>query len=403
MPEVCVMTTVSVIQMIDINIISIIVLVIILIAISGYREKGMIQYKLFDLLLILGIWLNCLEICSSVFDASFGWTGMTAWWLNSVFNVLLYCTVPLPAAVWLLYAQYQIFHDVSLLRRTSFLLTPLIALNAFLSVLSVQTGWFFKIGSDNAYHRGEYFLIHVIIAFGILAAACLLIFSNRRLLEKRNFYALLLYVVPQVVGSLLQVTIYGLYLNWPFMMLSVLIVFMHIQSRGQYTDSLTGTYNQRHFEQILNIRINRVDEEARFALIMADIDDFRKINDTYGHKTGDEALQKTADILRSGLRKDDLIARIAGDRFYIMLEIADENILQAAVKRLSDKFVSFNQASGLPFSIKPSICGLIYDPDVGLTAQQFISRINQLINKEKARRLAESLSTEPAITLIDRS
>jgi len=390
------MAAVSLIEIIDLNIVSIFVLVIILVAASGYREKGMIQYRLFDLLIILAIWLNGLEILGRVFDASVGVSGIAAWWLNSIFNALLYCSVPLPAAVWLIYAQYQIFHDIALLRRTLLLLTPLLALNAFLSILSPKTGWFFLVNSENYYARGDLFLIHALIALGILAAAILLIISNRHLLEKRNFWALLLFAVPQIVGSTLQLTLFGLSFNWPFMMLSVLIVFMHIQSRGQYTDSLTGTYNQRHFEQIINIRINRVDEPSRFALLLADLDDFRKINDDFGRKTGDEALQTTVDLIRNCLRKDDLIARVGGDDFFMLLELDDEAAMNNAIRRLYGKFASFNTDSSLPYRLDPTICGQIYEPETGLTAEQFLLRVETQVRKEKARRLAETLSVNGA-------
>jgi len=387
------MPAVPLIETIDLNFVSIIVLIIILVAASGYREKGMIQYRLFDLLIILAIWLNGLEILGRVFDASMGMTGPAAWWLNSIFNAILYTSVPLPAAVWLIYAQYQIFHDTALMRRTILLLTPLLALNAFLSILSPKTGWFFSVSKDNLYARGDLFLIHIFIALGILAAACLLIISNRHLLEKRNYWALLLFAVPQIIGSTLQLSFFGLSFNWPFMMLSVLIVFMHIQSHGQYTDSLTGTYNQRHFEQIINIRISRPDEPARFTLLMADLDDFRKINDEFGRKTGDEALQATVELLRQGLRKDDLIARVGGDDFFMLLEIDNETALDNAVQRLNGKFNDFNANSGLPYRLDPTICGLVYDPDSGLSAEQFLVKVESLVRKEKARRLAESLSS----------
>lgn len=390
------MSTVPMIITIDINIISVLVLVIILIAASGFREKGMIQYRLFDILILLGVILNILEILGRVFDASFGVTGLAALWMNTIANVLLYCLVPLPAAVWLIYAQYQIFHDTNLMRRTILLLTPLMALNAFLAVLSPRTSWFFTIDSNNFYHRGDYFLIHVLIAFGIVAAACLLIISNRQILEKRNFYALLLYILPQLIGSILQCFIYGLSMNWPFMMLSILIVFLHIQSKGQYTDSLTGTYNQRHFEQIIKIRINRTDEPARFALLLADIDDLRKINNEYGHKAGDDALLVTADIIRKCLRKGDLIARVGGDEFYILLELSDEGAMKNAIRRLYNQFAAYNQSSGYKYQISPSICGLVYDPETAMTADQFLHEVDILMSKEKARRLAESLCVSSA-------
>jgi diguanylate cyclase (GGDEF)-like protein len=117
---------------------------------------------------------------------------------------------------------------------------------------------------------------------------------------------------------------------------------------------------------------------------MADLDDFRKINDEFGRKTGDEALQTTVDLLRQGLRKDDLIARVGGDDFFILLEIDNEIALNNAVQRLNRKFADYNAKSGLPYRLDPTICGLVYDPAGGLNAEQFLMKVESLVRQEKS-------------------
>lgn len=82
-----------------------------------------------------------------------------------------------------------------------------------------------------------------------------------------------------------------------------------------YTDVLTGLYSRRYFyKKVSNKRI-----KPPFSLLLIDIDNFKSINDTYGHVVGDFVLRQFADILRNNARKDDVIARWGGDEFVMAL------------------------------------------------------------------------------------
>ncbi len=172
------------------------------------------------------------------------------------------------------------------------------------------------------------------------------------------------------------------------MALSVLIIFVHIQIRGEYTDSLTGTYNRNHFERILDIRVNRFDADDRFALILADIDNLHELNQRLGWESGDEALQITADRLRQSLRKEDLIARVGDDEFYMLIELTDDKALAKTIERLYESFDQ--QPTQQDSRINVSICGKIYDRSSGKSAKTFLTELDSLIETEKQGRLKSS-------------
>jgi diguanylate cyclase (GGDEF)-like protein len=86
------------------------------------------------------------------------------------------------------------------------------------------------------------------------------------------------------------------------------------------TDPLTGAYNRRTFQEVAEREMSRARRANQpLSIIVLDIDHLRKLNDDYGQRAGDEVLQHFADIVRSALRKEDMLVRFAGEQFLVML------------------------------------------------------------------------------------
>lgn len=113
-------------------------------------------------------------------------------------------------------------------------------------------------------------------------------------------------------------------------------------------DFLSGAYNRRYFFESGNAI---VDKNARkgnsLAVVMVDIDYFKRVNDTYGHDAGDAAIKETIYLLKTNLRKSDLISRFGGEEFAILLEdISLENtktLFEKIRKLFEDNIVEFNK------------------------------------------------------------
>jgi diguanylate cyclase (GGDEF)-like protein len=92
-----------------------------------------------------------------------------------------------------------------------------------------------------------------------------------------------------------------------------------------FTDHLTGLANRRRFERQLAREIARTTRYGHpFCLLLLDIDDFKKVNDSFGHEAGDEALRRLAKTLQEGIRGIDLAARFGGDEFALILTETEE-------------------------------------------------------------------------------
>lgn len=131
------------------------------------------------------------------------------------------------------------------------------------------------------------------------------------------------------------------------------------------TDSLTGLYNRRYLEVHLDKLLKKNQESKKsLAVLMVDIDHFKPVNDTHGHKAGDEALKVFAHRLQDNLRSFDLVARLGGEEFVAILPDVSEQRAYMVAERLrraiADEPFNIGLESG-PIKITTSIGGTIID------------------------------------------
>ncbi len=104
------------------------------------------------------------------------------------------------------------------------------------------------------------------------------------------------------------------------------------------TDALTGLYNHRTFHDRLREELIRASaEHDTVALVMLDLDDFKKVNDVYGHGVGDQVLLEVADVLRASVRATDIVCRVGGEEFGIILPSGDVRMALALAQRLGER------------------------------------------------------------------
>jgi len=140
-------------------------------------------------------------------------------------------------------------------------------------------------------------------------------------------------------------------------------------------DSLTGLSNRRFLERVLdeNIRLATL-EDNNIALFFADLDDFKKVNDVYGHDAGDRILVAVAERLLSVFRDGDYVARVGGDEFVVAAPGVKD---VRSIASMADKVVaSFNEPIAItegPISVSISV-GVARFPEHGHSSQELIKR-----------------------------
>ncbi|HEX4406086.1 MAG TPA: diguanylate cyclase [Polyangia bacterium] len=150
------------------------------------------------------------------------------------------------------------------------------------------------------------------------------------------------------------------------------------------TDGLTGLVNHRTFQERFSAMLGRADRHKfPVSLILTDIDHFKKVNDTYGHPTGDEVLRKVAAILKASARKIDICARYGGEEFAIVLESTDREGARQLAERIRNEVAAQTfQSSKGPFHATLSLGVSTYAED-GRDKAELIAHSDQCLYAAK--------------------
>ncbi len=140
------------------------------------------------------------------------------------------------------------------------------------------------------------------------------------------------------------------------------------------TDSLTDLYDHAHFYQRLAEEIDRSKRYKHgFAVVMMDVDDFKRFNDSRGHQAGDEMLHLVAECIRSGLRRSDIAFRYGGDEFVAILPHADAAKARAAVNRMNERITKRVKRMDGEAAARLSLsAGVACFPDDGTTTDDLV-------------------------------
>ncbi len=189
--------------------------------------------------------------------------------------------------------------------------------------------------------------------------------------------------LPPIIGGALQCWAYGLKLIYPGITLSVVIIYVLVQQLRLSTDYLTGVGNRLSLDDCLAECFSDGPQGRPFSALMIDVDDFKQINDTFGHHAGDTVLRELADLLSGNVRRNDFIARYAGDEFVVVIKNDDGQILDKAVDRIERAMEKLNAGPERSFSIGISIgCG-VCEPGRWKNQDEFIGEIDRRMYEAK--------------------
>jgi len=186
----------------------------------------------------------------------------------------------------------------------------------------------------------------------------------------------------------------------PAALLDMLVTRHERVQRQATTDELTGLVNRRRFLEALETELERAKLfETPLSLALADLDDFKRVNDAYGHLAGDDALRTFADLLEAHLRKDDVAGRLGGEEFAVVLPETDLEEATMVADRMRGAFSAAPLAlsGGVRISLTASFG--IAELAPGQSAQQLVSRADAALYAAKAAGKNRVSITDPIAEL----
>lgn len=276
-------------------------------------------------------------------------------------NTSYFALMGFAAFLWFLYVYDILCNGIG--QRGRQVLLPSMPLLLFLVLLATNpwTHLIFYLDEQNCYVRGRLFLLHTLVAAGYLAAASILALvrcrGERQKERKREYRWMAAFALLPLLGGVLQILFYGVDLLLPFTAASILMVYINVQQKQVTRDALTGLNNRGRLDEYLR----EIDEQnwgkESCYFILLDVDKFKKINDTFGHVTGDFVLRQVADQLKKvfgGSRS--FLARYGGDEFVIILRGKTGQQVEAEIAELKNAVAAMDwMNNGCPWKISISV------------------------------------------------
>ena len=164
------------------------------------------------------------------------------------------------------------------------------------------------------------------------------------------------------------------------------------------TDSLTGLYVRRYFMVKLQEEIHRAERYSkRLSIIMADLDRFKRINDTYGHDAGDRALKTISKFLQKNIRDVDAIARYGGEEFVMLIPDADKEAAFCLAERLREELVKVELEDLPPITIS---LGIATYPSDGTDIEDLIKKADAAMYAAKQKGRNKAVKYTSSVKLV---
>ena len=261
-----------------------------------------------------------------------------------------------------------------------YVILTLIVIEMIMLVINFFNPIIFEISYDNIYERKSLFWMYIVIEAGLMAYGLFVFLLAKFRGRILRFFPAWQFLVPILLGTLIQGFTYGVSVIWPSIGIAVCSIVLCLQNENIFIDKLTGVYNRYFLDEIK--KDFRKKSKGTIGSMMLDMNGFKSINDLYSHEEGDNALISVANILKEVISSNGSIIRFAGDEFVIIVKTSSEAELLTYKDNILKSFDEFNKTSGKPYKLSAAIGTSLYDFSKG-DVSDFLNNIDALMYIDK--------------------
>lgn len=247
-----------------------------------------------------------------------------------IYTVPLYFS-PFLTGLFTSYFDYKMVGHVKRLKNRHYYMHFLYVI-FILSIVNVFYPIFFTIDKTTAViSPANHYYILFLGNYLMFANVYYLLLNKRREMDVKPLVIGVMFFILPILGSALDLYIMKQVFTWPMLGLTTLFLYLYLETSSESKDFLTDLYSRNSLDFHLKFLI---DHQIPFKLVMLDLDNFKKINDDYGHHIGDFVLIEFSKILKKVFVSERMISRLGGDEFMVILE-RDDQPIETYVKEIS--------------------------------------------------------------------
>lgn len=337
--------------------------------------------RFFLALLLVTEFLLILEVLSIVLDSRANLNFIMAHKLVDASGFALAPAVP---GIGILYV-YKRAHKYEKIYFAKFFWIGIpLAFNAIIAWGSYKFNWIFHITAQNVYVRGPLFFVAPLICYLYGVIYVLVIFQNRKkLLKEERLIFGSIAIIPAFL-AIFQLY-YPIFLTiWNSMAIVLILIYIYILHSQIKTDPLTGLGNRAVYNEYFALFHRK--SNVVLAALTIDLDDFKSINDLWGHYEGDQVLRIFARQLEEVFAGKGIPIRWGGDEFLVLINENRRDILEKHIKALTARIDAWNESSGKPYRVRFS-CGMTIFDNAYQSIDDLIRQSDKLMYEEKQKRI----------------
>jgi diguanylate cyclase (GGDEF)-like protein len=361
----------------DINFYAVLLLLAVLAVMHWRRDSSGYATRLYRRVVFANLLVLLLEVLSWSFDRQPGETNRV---LNYASNWVFIWLNPLVPCLWASYIDYRIFGSPSRLRRRLYY-SHIIILSTVLMIANFFYPVVFEVSRGNVYSRGSGLWIILLMVYGQMLYFVLVAYRHRRQVRDRVLVAIFAIISAPAVGAAVQLLVFGAFLTWPLMALAITMTYVILETVTASRDYLTSLASRFRVDDYVQ---RLVENRASFGLAVIDLDDFKYINDHFGHQAGDQHLRHFAEVLRTVFSDARMVGRLGGDEFVAVTRDADLEEMSRYRENLRLALLRSSLSEIRTNLLRFSFGTVVYNGEAGVTWDDLYARADKAMYQDKA-------------------